>query len=294
LKNENRGWSIAAHISMILYTVMVIIPFILLISASLTDQKAIYANGFSFWPSKFSMAAYEYILSADSGILRAYGVSFFVTVVGTALSLIITALLAYPLSRSIMPHRTFWMFIIVFTMLFHGGMVPSYLVWTQLIHIKNTIWALIIPGFLMNGFNVLLMRTFFRNTIPGELIESAEMDGASEFRILRSIVVPLSTPVLATIGLMQSILYWNDWQNGKIYITKPELFSVQNLLNRIMEDIQFLKTNMPAGSAAAMANLPSESARMAIAVIGVLPILLAYPFFQKYLVKGIMIGAIKG
>jgi putative aldouronate transport system permease protein len=279
---------------MILYTVMVIIPFILLISASLTDQKAIYANGFSFWPSKFSMAAYEYILSADSGILRAYGVSFFVTVVGTALSLIITALLAYPLSRSIMPHRTFWMFIIVFTMLFHGGMVPSYLVWTQLIHIKNTIWALIIPGFLMNGFNVLLMRTFFRNTIPGELIESAEMDGASEFRILRSIVVPLSTPVLATIGLMQSILYWNDWQNGKIYITKPELFSVQNLLNRIMEDIQFLKTNMPAGSAAAMANLPSESARMAIAVIGVLPILLAYPFFQKYLVKGIMIGAIKG
>ena len=294
MKNENRGWSIAAHISLIFYTVMVIIPFILLISASLTDQKAIYANGFSFWPSKFSTAAYEYILSADSGILRAYGVSFFVTVVGTALSLIITALLAYPLSRSIMPHRTFWMFIIVFTMLFHGGMVPSYLVWTQLIHIKNTIWALIIPGFLMNGFNVLLMRTFFRNTIPGELIESAEMDGASEFRILRSIVVPLSTPVLATIGLMQSILYWNDWQNGKIYITKPELFSVQNLLNRIMEDIQFLKTNMPAGSAAAMANLPSESARMAIAVIGVLPILLAYPFFQKYLVKGIMIGAIKG
>jgi len=173
-------------------------------------------------------------------------------------------------------------------------MVPSYLVWTQLIHIKNTVWALILPGFLMNGFNILLMRTFFRNTIPAELIESAEMDGANEFRILRSVVVPLSTPVLATIGLMQSILYWNDWQNGKIYITDPSLFSVQNLLNRIMEDIQFLKTNMPPGAAGAINTLPSESARMAIAVLGVLPILLAYPFFQKYFVKGIMIGAIKG
>jgi len=294
LKNENRGWSIAAHISLIFYTVVVIIPFILLISASLTDQKAIYANGFSFWPSEFSTAAYEYIFSANSGIIRAYGVSIFVTVVGTISSLIISALLAYPLSRSIMPNRTFWMFFIVFTMLFNGGMVPSYLVWTQLIHIKNTVWALILPGFLMNGFNILLMRTFFRNTIPAELIESAEMDGANEFRILRSVVVPLSTPVLATIGLMQSILYWNDWQNGKIYITDPSLFSVQNLLNRIMEDIQFLKTNMPPGTAGAINALPSESARMAIAVLGVLPILLAYPFFQKYFVKGIMIGAIKG
>jgi len=294
MKKEDRGWAIAGHISLIIYTLVCIIPFILLISASLTDQRAIYADGFSFWPSEFSTAAYEYIFSADSGIIRAYGLSIFVTVVGTLGSVIITALLAYPLSRKETPYRNLLMFLILFTMLFHGGLVPSYLVYTQLLDVKDTIWALIVPGFLMNGFSVLIMRTFFSTTIPPELIESAEMDGAGEFKILGSIIVPLSAPVLATIGLMNCIMYWNDWQNGKIYISNPDLYTVQVLLNRIMEDIQFLKKNLPAGTDMALATLPSDNARMAIAVVGVLPILLAYPFFQKYFVKGITIGAIKG
>lgn len=294
MKNENRGWALASHISLIFYTIIVCIPFVLLISASLTDQQAIYANGFTFWPSKFSLDGYKYIFAADSGIMRAYGISIFVTVVGTIASVSICALLAYPLSRKEMPYRNLLMFLIVFTMLFSGGMVPSYIVWTQFFDVKNTLWAYILPGFLMNGFNVMLMRTFFANTIPKELIESGEMDGAGEFRIFGSIILPLSTPILATIGLMQCIMYWNDWQNGKMYITNPDLFSVQNLLNRIMDDIQFIKQNLPMNAGDALAAMPSDSVRMAIAVIGILPILLAYPFFQKYFVKGIMIGAVKG
>lgn len=294
MKNENRGWALAGHLSFIFYTMIVLIPFVLLISASFTDQQAIYAEGFKFWPSKFSMEAYNYIFAADSGIMRAYGISIFVTVIGTAASVMIAALLAYPLSRKEMPYRNLLMFLIFFTMLFGGGMVPSYMVWTQLFDVKNTIWAYIVPGFLMNGFNVMLMRTFFANTIPKELIESGEMDGAGEFKIFAKIIMPLSMPILATVGLMQCLMYWNDWQNGKIYITDPDLFSVQNLLNRIMEDIQFIKTNMPMNTGDALASMPSDSVRMAIAVIGVLPILLAYPFFQKYFVKGIMIGAVKG
>ncbi|MGO4275606.1 carbohydrate ABC transporter permease, partial [Paenibacillus sp. TAF58] len=211
-----------------------------------------------------------------------------------ALGVAMTALLAYPLSRSVTPHRNLIMFIVFFTLLFNGGLVPSYLVYTQIFHIKNTIWSLIVPGLLMNGFYIMLMRTFFQTTIPSALIESAQIDGAGEYRTLWSIVLPLSTPILATIGLFECIMYWNDWQLGMIYITDPKLFSIQNLLNRIMQDIQFISTNMTNNAGDAMQQMPTDAVKMAIAVIGVLPILVAYPFFQKYFIKGIMIGAVKG
>jgi putative aldouronate transport system permease protein len=187
------------------------------------------------------------------------------------------------------------MFLVFFTMLFNGGLVPSYLVYTQIFHIKDTIWALIVPGYLLNGFFVILMKTFFQTSIPAALTESAQLDGAGDLRVFWSVVRPLSTPILATIGLFQSILYWNEWSLGMIYITDPKLFSIQNLLNRIMQNIDFIKSNMEGNTAnLAMAEMPSESIRMAMAVIGVLPILAAYPFFQKYLIKGIMSGAVKG
>lgn len=294
MKNEDRFITWFSHISMFLFAAVCLIPFLLLISASLTDQNAITAHGYSFIPQVFSTSAYEYLLNRGSDIARAYGVTVFVTVVGTAVGLAITTLLAYPLSRRETPHRNLLMFIIFFTMLFHGGLVPSYLVYAQLLDLKNSIWALIVPGLLTNGFYIMMMRTFFQTTVPPALIESAQLDGASEYRTLWSVVLPLSTPVIATIGLFTCIMYWNDWQNGMIYITNPELFSVQNLLNRIMQDIQFITTNLSSNAGEAMQQMPTDSVKMAIAVIGVLPILVAYPFFQKYFIKGIMIGAVKG
>ncbi|MFC4306047.1 carbohydrate ABC transporter permease [Cohnella boryungensis] len=294
MKSESRGLIWFSHISMFLFAAFCLIPFVLLISASLTDQNAITAHGYSFFPRVFSMEAYDYLLHRGADIARAYGVTVFVTVFGTVAGLALTTLLAYPLSRKETPHRYLIMFIVFFTMLFHGGLIPSYLVYTQIFDIKNTIWALVVPGLLTNGFYVMMMRTFFQTTVPPALIESAQLDGASEYRTLWSVVLPLSTPVLATIGLFTCIMYWNDWQNGMIYITKPDLFSVQNLLNRIMQDIQFINTNMSSSAGDAMQQMPSDSVKMAIAVIGVLPILVAYPFFQKYFIKGIMIGAVKG
>lgn len=294
MRKESKGLTWFSHITMFLFTVICILPFILLISASLTDQNDIIAYGYSFIPHTFSTAAYEYLYERWGEIARAYGVTVFVTVVGTVLGVSMTALLAYPLSRSVTPYRNLIMFIVFFTMLFHGGLVPSYLVYTQIFHIKNTIWALIVPGLLMNGFYVMLMRTFFQTTIPSALIESAQIDGAGEYRTLWSIVIPLSGPILATIGLFECIMYWNDWQLGMIYITDPKLYSVQNLLNRIMQDIQFISTNMTNNTSDAMQQMPTDAVKMAIAVIGVLPILVAYPFFQKYFIKGIMIGAVKG
>jgi putative aldouronate transport system permease protein len=180
-------------------------------------------------------------------------------------------------------------------MLFNGGLVPTYLIYTQIFHIKNTLAGLIVPGLLMNGFNVILVRTFFATSIPEAIIESARIDGLGEFGTFVQIVMPLSLPILATLGLMTGVSYWNDWYNGLIYITEPNLFSLQNLLNRILENLSFLQRNSSLGAAAAreIARIPGNTVRMAMAVIGVIPVLAIYPFFQKYFVKGITIGAIK-
>jgi putative aldouronate transport system permease protein len=284
-----------SHIFLIILSVGSIIPIIILLSSSFSSEASILKEGYSFFPKEFSFAAYEYLITNSASILRAYGITVFVTVFGTLVSLAMTALLAYGLSRRDLPYRNVFAFLVFFTLLFNGGLVPTYLVYTQVFDIKNTIWALIVPGLLMNGFNVLLMRTFFITSIPEPVIESARMDGAGEFRTFFSIILPLSLPILATIGLLQTIFYWNDWFNGLIYITEPSLFSIQNILNRMLSDIQFLaSSNLGTNTSTAASQIPTTAVRMAIAVIGFLPILIAYPFFQKYLVKGIAIGSVKG
>lgn len=296
LNKEAKTWQRVGHVVLILYAASCLLPFLLLFISSITNETTIVKNGYSFFPEQFGFGAYEYLWNESSDIFRAYGITILVTAVGTASSLVITSLLAYPISRGDLPLRNPLSFFVFFTMLFNGGLVPTYLIYTQTFEIKNTIFALIIPGLLMNGFNVLLMRTFFMTTIPVPVLESASIDGAGVFKTFTSIVLPLSMPIMATIGLFQGIAYWNDWFNGLIYITNPKLFSLQSILNRIMSDIQFLSTNssMGAQSAEALAKLPTETFRMAIAVVGVIPILAAYPFFQKYFVKGITIGAVKG
>ncbi|WP_054023827.1 carbohydrate ABC transporter permease [Bacillus sp. FJAT-28004] len=295
MKTENRVWRLFGHILYLLFTLACILPFVLLVVSSFTDENVIVQNGFSFFPSEFSMAAYDYLWKGGSEIFSAYGITVFVTVFGTAISLIITSLLAYPISRGDYPVRNYMAFAVFFTMLFNGGLVPSYLMYTQLFDIKNTIWALIVPGLLMNGFNVMLMRTFFQTSIPMPVIESAKIDGAGEWRTFSSIVLPLSMPIMATIGLFQTIIYWNDWNNGMIYLTDSKLYGIQNLLNRILSDAQFLSSGDFGSYASELTSAaPVETVKMAIAVIGVIPILIAYPFFQKFYVKGIVVGSVKG
>ncbi|QLG42896.1 carbohydrate ABC transporter permease [Paenibacillus sp. E222] len=272
-----------------------ILPFILLFISSITDEQSIVLHGYSFFPEAYSLSAYRYLWNDIETILRSYGITIMVTVIGTVISMIITSMLAYPLTRKDMPLNKFWSFFIFFTMLFNGGLVPTYLVYTQLFDLKNTLFALIIPGLLTNAFYVMLMRTFFSNSIPAPVMESAKIDGAGEFVTFVRIVLPLSLPILATVGLFQTIHYWNDWFNGMIYITDSKLYSLQNMLNRILLDIQFLSNSNFSGTQFdSSANIPTETVRMAMAVIGIIPLLIVYPFFQKFFVKGLTIGSVKG
>lgn len=274
-------------------TLACVFPFFILVSASFTDDMEIVRNGYSLIPRDFSLDAYHYLWNDSARIFKAYGITIFITVVGTVLGLLLIAMLAYPLSRKDMPFRKTMAFYVFFTMLFNGGLVPTYLLYTNIFDLKNTVWALIIPTLLINAFYVIIMRTFFSTTIPFAIIESAYIDGAKEFKIFTRIILPLSVPVLATVGLFQTIQYWNDWFNGLIYITDKNYYSLQNLLNRILLDIQFLRTSDDI--VGQMNNdIPLQSMRMAMAAIGVIPIIIAYPFFQKYFVKGITIGAVKG
>jgi putative aldouronate transport system permease protein len=250
-------------------------------------------NGYTFFPSKLSFEAYAYLLERADTIGRAYGITVVVTAIGTVASLIITSMIAYPLSRTDFKARNIFTFIVVFTMLFNGGLVPTYLMYTKYLGIKNTIWALIIPRLLLNGFNIMLVKTFYTTNIPSSLIEAAKMDGAGEYRVFYQIVLPLSLPILATVGLMSGLAYWNDWNNGLIYISNTKLFSIQLILNQIISNIQALAVSDLANSGTG-APLPSTAVRMAIAVIAVVPVLIAYPFFQKFFVKGITGGAVKG
>lgn len=284
------------HLVFIGICLTVIIPFLLVFMSSITEENELIRNGYRFWPGKFSFAAYEYIFRSSTALVRAYGISLLITVVGTILGLSIVTLYAYPLSRPEFKGKNLFTFIAFFTMLFNGGLVSSYLTWTRLLNVKNSIAALIFPFLLMNAFNVILMKNYFKANIPSELIEAARIDGAGEFGIFFRIVLPLSTPILATVGLFVAISYWNDWMNGLYFITKrTDLFSLQNYLNRMLTDIQFLNSSANKVSQYTQSvKMPATSIKMALAVVGVVPIMVLYPFFQRYFVKGITIGAVKG
>lgn len=286
------------RVATILLTVLVIItllPILLIVIASFTEEQTLIRDGYTFFPKNFSLDAYYYMVKQGAVIVRAYGVSIFVTVVGTCLSVLLTTMLAYPMSRKSFKFRNALAFFVFFTMLFNGGIVPSYIMWTKFLHIKDTIWALIIPNYLVTAFNVILVKNFYQNSIPDSLVEAAQIDGASEFTIFRKIMFPLAVPTVATIGLFTGICYWNDWTNGLYYISDEKLYSIQLLLMKIMNNIQALRSNSTAALlGTGTVDLPGTSIRMAMAVIGILPILLIYPFVQKYLVKGVVVGAVKG
>ena len=290
---QSKKLEFVGYIVIGLFALAIIIPFVLLLVSSLTDETTISRNGYDFWPETWSVDAYKYLVQHGPMILRAYLITIGVTVVGTLLSLCFTSLCAYPLSRQDLPGLTGLKFFVFFTMLFNGGLIPTYLMYTQIFHIKNNLLALIIPNLLMTGYYVNLARSFYATSIPVALIEAARLDGASEFRTFFQIVMPLSKPIMATLGMFIAVGYWNDWQNGLIYITDSNLFSIQALLNKMTSDIQFLQNNSHFASNVSLMDLPSQSVRMAIAVVGLIPMFCAYPFFQKYFVKGITLGAVK-
>ena len=281
---KNKGFQIGAHIVMIILSLCCIFPFLLLIVSSITDEQELIRNGYTLFPKALSLNAYQ------------YGITILSTVVGTVCGLSMTILMAYPLSRRDLPGRNGLAFYVFFTMLFSGGLVPTYIMYTRYIKVSNTIWALIIPSLVVNAFYVIMMRTYFSTNIPEAVIEAARIDGAGEFRILLTIVLPMSVPMVATMTLLIGLSYWNDWKNGLYYLQQNKsLYSIQVLLNDMLRDVQALKSGMDAAAAAEItANMPSTGIKMAIAVVGVLPVLIVYPFFQKYFVKGITIGAVKG
>lgn len=294
--NSEKIFRSFAFVVLLILAIVCILPIILIIVATFTDETTLLANGYRFFPQKYGLEAYVYLLKQSVMMLRAYKISILVTVIGTLASLVLSTTFAYPLSRKDFKYRNIFSFLVFFTMLFSGGIVPSYMMWTKFFHIKDTIWALIIPSYLMNAFNILLIRNYYSNNIPDALVEAARIDGASEFLTFRRVIVPLSVPVIATVGLFTGLAYWNDWINGLYYINDPGLYSIQNLLIRLMNNIQYLNSGAAAGivSGGTTGALPSTSVRMAIAVVGVIPVVAAYPFLQKYLIRGTVIGAVKG
>ena len=290
---ESKSFNRVATIILTFLVIVTLLPIVLLVIASFTKEQVLVQNGYTFFPKALSLDAYYYMVKQGAVIVRSYGVSFLVTILGTVMSVAVTTTLAYPMARKSFRYKNVLSFFVFFTMLFNGGIVPSYIMWSRFFHIKNTIWALIIPNYMVTAFNVILVKNFYQNNVPDALVEAAQIDGASELKTFYRIMFPLSRPVGATISLFTGLCYWNDWTNGLYYVDNEKLFSIQLLLMKIMNNIQALKANT-ALMGTGTVELPGTSVRMAMAFVGILPILIVYPFVQKYLVEGVVIGAVKG
>ncbi len=285
------AFDVGMQIILVLFALLCLIPFVLLIVSSFASETSIMKYGYSFWPKEWSLDSYRYLLGQGGQLIHAYGISIFTTVLGTALGLSMTIALAYVLAQKDLPGRNGLMFYVFFTMLFSGGLVPSYIMWTTVFHIKNTIWALIFPNLLVKAFFVILARSYFQTNLPTEIQEAARIDGAGEMQIFFQVALPLAKPIISTLLLFIGLSYWNDWNNGLIYLTDNNLYSIQNVLNEMIKTIQFLQQNSSTVSQVA---LPTNGVRMAIAVVATLPVLVAYPFLQKGFVRGIVMGGVKG
>ncbi|KQU58314.1 sugar ABC transporter permease [Bacillus sp. Leaf406] len=286
--------SVLMHVLLGSFAFMCIFPFLYVIIISISNEQSLAENGYQLIPEQWSLDAYKYLWDMKAQVLQAYGVTIFVTVVGTFLSVTVISMYAYAISRKQFKFRKQFTFIAFFTMLFSGGMVPFYIVMTQFLDLKNTMWALILP-MAVNAFYIIIMRTFFLRSVPEAILESARIDGAGEMRIFLTIVLPLSIPGIATIALFSTLAYWNDWFNALLFIDDPNKIPLQSLLMRIENNMDFIKQNamLSNQNSAILKSIPQDSARMAMVVIATLPIALSYPFFQKYFIKGLTIGGVK-
>ncbi len=284
------------NIIFIIFSIMCVYPVLLIIGTSFASEASINEIGYRVIPKEFGTDAYMYLANNAAIILRAYGVTIFVTVVGTVLSVLVNGLYAYAISRQEFHWRKSFTFLQFFTMLFGGGLVPWYLVCTRFLHLNDNIWALILPG-VCSAWNIIVLKTFFTTGVPNGIVESARIDGASEFRIFFQIVWPIALPGLATIGLFSMLGYWNDYNTALYLTSSKELQNLQLYLFNILQNIQMLTSTANTAATQAghtLAELPKEGARMAMCVVAVGPIVLAYPFFQKYFIQGLTIGSIKG
>lgn len=290
----SKGWNIGANLIAGIFAFMCVFPFLFVMIISFTDETSLAKNGYQIFPEKWSLEAYKYVFETGDTLLRSYGVTIFVTVVGTIISLCVIALYAYAVSRKSFRYRNFFSFFAFFTMLFNGGLVPTYIVATQLLGLKDSIWALIWP-LAVNAFYIMILRTFYSTSVPDAIVESGKIDGATEFKIFYKLVLPLSLPGLATIGLFSTLGYWNDWFNALLYIDNPNLVPLQSMLMRIETSMQFILQNSQNASLSmdALQSLPQDTSRMAMVVLATGPIILAYPFFQRYFIQGLTIGAVK-
>ena len=272
-----------------------IFPFFFVLMLSISSEQSLRTNGYALIPAEFSLAAYEFLWNERDMILTSLLVSIVVTVLGTVIGVLLTTMMGYVLSRPQFKLRGFLQWVVFIPMIFTGGMVANYVVVANMLHLNDTIWCLVLP-LAVSSWNVTISKTFFRQTIPDSIIESAKIDGASQLTIFARIVVPISKPVFATVALFLTFGYWNDWLQASLYVTKDSLRGLQPLLNQIMGQLQYLANNPSAGLSLQQykASMPSESVRMAIATIIVIPIACAYPFFQKYFISGLTVGAVKG
>ena len=272
-----------------------IFPFFFVLMLSVSSEQSLRTNGYALIPEEFSLAAYQFLWNEREMIFTSLLVSIVVTVLGTVIGVLLTTMMGYVLSRPQFKLRGFLQWVVFIPMIFTGGMVANYVVIANILHLNDTLWCLVLP-LAVSSWNVTISKTFFRQTIPDSIIESAKIDGASQLTIFSRIVVPISKPVFATVALFLTFGYWNDWLQAALYITKDNLRGLQPLLNQIMGQLQYLANNPSAGLSLQQykASMPSESVRMAIAAIIVIPIACAYPFFQKYFISGLTVGAVKG
>ena len=288
----SKGANAVLNIIFIIMSLLCVIPILLVVAISFSAEDSITEYGYRFIPKIFSLEGYTFLASQSTMLLRALGVSLFVTIVGTVLGVMLTTLMGYVLSRPNYKLNGFLTMVVFIPMVFNGGLVSTYFVVSQLLGLKNTIWALILP-LAVSSFNVIICRTFFKTTVPESLIESAKMDGASQLTIFSRIVLPISLPVLATIGLFLALGYWNDWYNAMLYMNTETKYPLQYMLYALMQKTQAM-SQMASSANIPLQDMPSNSLKLAMAVVATGPIILVYPFIQKYFVKGVTLGAVKG
>jgi len=297
LNNFGPGAQAVFHITLDLFALLCIVPFLFVIIISFTSEDSIRQIGYSFMPLSWSTQAYRYVFQLGDALWRSYFNSFLITIIGTALSVTICVLYSYPLYRKDFKYRKFFNYLSFFTMIFGGGLVPTFVVCKTLLGLSDNYPALIVP-LLFSPFNVIVMRTFFQTSVPRELIEASTIDGAGEYRTLIQIVLPVVKPGIATIALLNALAFWNEWFLSLLYITKNmNVIPLQYLLMRMQRNADFLAKNsamLGADAAQAARNLPSQSLKMALVVFIVVPIACAYPFFQRYVVAGLTVGSVKG
>ncbi len=290
---SSKAFQIIAYVVITIGSILCLLPFLLILSASLSSNASIVENGYNIIPKEFSLEGYELIFRLPDEVLRAYGVTVFVTIIGTALGLFLMTMAGYVLQRKDFKYRNVFAFFIYFTTLFGGGLVPYYMLITNYLDFANSYKALIWPS-LMTPFLIILMRSFISSAVPDEVVESSKIDGANDFLIYYRIVLPLAVPGLATIGLFLSLHYWNDWFSSAMYINDATKYQLQFYLYNVINTSSFL-TSIGAGAGVVLAEgIPSETMKMSMAIVVTGPILFLYPFVQRYFVKGLTIGAVKG